>query len=188
MKHLFILILLSSVLISQNQDLSQVEPKTMTLNIRGGADIGGDITFRYLLTDLDDDPEMGYTIGADLVIIKSKYFDLGAGYEMQLKRGFDEIDGKMGFNSFHFLIETETLFARFSPKNNFHGDNIFTSGVKLEGDWTLCTGIRFRINDSIMELSSSTYWGNIDFGDGDEMSVEYRTYNVSFGYAFDFPL
>ena len=39
-----------------------------------------------------------------------------------------------------------------------------------------------------MELSSSTYWGDIDFGDGDEMSVEYRTYNVSFGYAFDFPL
>ena len=85
------------------QDSSQDETKPMTFNIRGGIDILGDIQFNYLLTDTDDDLNMGYTLGADLVFFKWKYLNLGVGYEIQLERELDELGGNIGFNTFFGL-------------------------------------------------------------------------------------
>ena len=72
MKKILFILMFSSLFA---QDSSQDETQPATLSIRGGVDVFGDIQFNYLLEDIDDDLELGYTLGADLIFIKTNYLD-----------------------------------------------------------------------------------------------------------------
>ena len=171
------------------QDSSQDKTKPMTLNIRGGLDMFGDIQFNYLLQDIDDDLEMGYTLGTELIFIKTNYLNIGIGYEIQLERELDEMGGKIGFNSFYVEVESKSGFFTRIGKNNFHGDDTFTSDgyFRLAGSLYTSMGGRFKYNDnSFMEIAYNSMMGDINWGNDEWMWVEYDTFNISWGYYIDY--
>ena len=186
MKKILFILMFSSLFA---QDSSQDETQPATLSIRGGVDVFGDIQFNYLLEDIEDDLELGYTLGADLIFIKTNYIDIGVGYEIQLERELDEMGGKIGFNSYYVDVANKSGFFVRIGKNNFHGDDTFTSDgyFRLEGSLYTSTGARIKYNDeSYMEIAYNSYMGDIYWGNDDSMWVEYDTFNISWGYYIDF--
>ena len=132
--------------------------------------------------------DLGWTLGADLILVKTEYFNLGFGYELQLSRNLENSPEAIAFNSYYGIIEINSSngviwFGRIGT-GDFIGNDDFTSNglFKLSRDTFLNFGGKYKISENIfIELSESYIQGDVDF-DNISMWTEYKTYNISIGH------
>ena len=190
---------------SQNYYSISSIKKPITFYPRFNIDGVGTFKLHYLLENSDDGVDLGYTIGADIIFLKTKWINFGGGYEIQFERELSDspIDpietnrgwtlGGFGFNSFYGIIQVNSssgliYFARYGD-TNFHGDSDFTFDgfFDLAGSAYASVGTLTRFSDNIfVEISRSYMQGDINYyGVNDLMWCEYETYNIGVGYYFE---
>ena len=167
--------------------------KPITFYPRFNIDGVGTFKLHYSLENSDDDVDLGYTIGADIIFQKTKWINFGGGFEIKFERQLSDSPGGFGFNSFYGIIQVNSssgliYFARYGD-TNFHGDSDFTSDgfFYLAGSAYASVGILTRFSDNIfVEISRSYMQGDINYyGGNDLMWCEYETYNIGIGYYIE---
>ena len=155
---------------------------------RANVDFLGNFTLHFLLDESKEKVSAGGTFGIDVIPFKSKWLNIGIGYEFQLKRELEESSGKFGFNSYYLVLQApfkeSIYFGRFGT-GSFKGDNTFTGNgfFDLSHSGYVNFGWLMKLDNNLfVELASTYFQGDIYYGVDDWMWCEYTNTNIGLGY------